>query len=70
MSATPETKYNNNCVSPFQQFKETYRVDDFKVSESYQKTLELLYFNEDVPSPIEEKTGRVSFMKLALYLSH
>jgi hypothetical protein len=47
-----------------------FYVDDFKVSEGYQKTLELLYLNEDVPSPIEEKTGRVSFMKLALHLSH
>lgn len=40
------------------------------MSESYQKNLEILYLDEDIPTPIEERTGRVSFMKLAKYLSN
>lgn len=56
-------------MSPFKQFREIYRVEDFKVSDSYQKNLEILYLDEEVPTPVEEATGRVSFMKLAQFLS-
>lgn len=49
LSATPVSKYNHGgCISPFQQFRDVYKVEYTNISSDYSRFLEIMYIDDEV----------------------